>query len=179
MKLRILITSIMASTLLLTGATSFADDGKRLVRSVSSPPGVSEIPEPEGEHAFIKLMNFHVPAQLASGDLLTEGIEYYNIDDVLVKTELNAKPLINVYVYGPVIGFDDAHATSGYAGHGRRDGFAAVSLDDGETWKVTNLSNSADLSSFEVTTPLQDPGCADDPDSEPPVVCDEIGRAHV
>ncbi|MEN8180529.1 MAG: choice-of-anchor O protein [Pseudomonadota bacterium] len=36
-----------------------------------------------------------------------------------------------------------------------------MSLDDGETWKVTNLSNSADESSFEVSTPLQDPGEAD------------------
>jgi hypothetical protein len=64
-----------------------------------------------------------------------------------------AKPLINVYVYGPVIGFDNPEA-SGFAGHGRRDAFGAVSLDDGETWKVTNLSNSADQSSFIVSTPL-------------------------
>ena len=132
-----------------------ADDGQRLVRSVSSPPGITEDPEPEGEHAFIKLMNFYVPSQAANGELVP--IEYYNIDDVLVKTEEKAKPLINVYIYGPVVGFDNPEA-SGYAGHGRRDAFGAVSLDDGETWKVTNLSNSADKSSFEVSTPLQDPG---------------------
>ena len=83
MKLRILITSIIASTLLLSGITSFADDGERLVRSVSSPPGVTEDPEPEGEHAFIKLMNFHVPAQLANGELT--NIVYKNIYGVLVK----------------------------------------------------------------------------------------------
>ena len=47
---------------------------------------------------------------------------------------------------------------SGFVGHGRRDAFGAVSLDDGETWKVTNLSNSADKSSFTVSTPLVDPG---------------------
>ena len=87
-------------------------------------------------------------------------IEYFNIDDVLVKTEVKAKPLINVYVYGPVIGFEEPEA-SGFAGHGRRDAFGAVSLDDGETWKVTNLSNSADDSSFIVSTPLVDPGAAE------------------
>lgn len=63
-------------------------------------------------------------------------------------------------MYGPVISFENPEA-SGYAGHGRRDAFGAVSLDDGETWKVTNLSNSADQSSFEVSTPLQDPGVAE------------------
>ena len=79
---------------------------------------------------------------------------------MLVKTELNAKPLVNVYVYGPVISFENPLA-SGFSGHGRRDAFGAISLDDGETWKATNLSNSADESSFDVSTPLQDPGEAD------------------
>ena len=136
--------TVLASSLLLAGlagSTAFADDGQRLVRSVSSPPGDTENPEPEGEHAFIKLMNFHVPSQSADGNLVP--IEYYNIDDVLVKEETKAKPLFNVYIYGPVIGFENPEA-SGYAGHGRRDAFGAVSLDDGETWKVTNLFKSAD-----------------------------------
>jgi len=65
--------------------------------------------------------------------------------------------LINVYVYGPVIGFDD-FSQSGFPGHGRRDAFAAVSLDDGATWKRTNLSKSAYESSFEISTPIPDPG---------------------
>jgi hypothetical protein len=154
-KLTVLASSILLASL--AGSAAFADDGQRLVRSVSSPPGNTENPEPEGEHAFIKLMNFHVPSQDAAGTLVP--VEYYNIDDVLVKTEEKAKPLVNVYVYGPVIGFENPEA-SGFSGHGRRDAFGAVSLDDGETWKVTNLSNSADQSSFEVSTPLQDPGVA-------------------
>lgn len=144
--------------------TVFADDGQRMVRSVSSAPGISEDPEPEGEHAFIKLMNFRVPAQTASGDL-TEII-YNTIDGTPPTTGaysepvLTAKPLINAFVYGPVIGFEEPEA-SGFAGHGRRDAYGAVSLDDGETWKVTNLSNSGDQSSFVVSTPLQDPGVAE------------------
>ena len=36
-----------------------------------------------------------------------------------------------------------------------------MSLDDGETWKVTNLSNSGDESSFEIAEPgIPDPGVA-------------------
>ena len=154
----------LAFALSLTAGLAPADDGQRLVRSVSSPPGETQNPEPEGEHAFIKLMNFHVPTQRADGTL--EPVEYYNIDDVLVKTEEKAKPLINVYVYGPVIGFDD-FSQSGFPGHGRRDAFGAVSLDDGETWKTTNLSGSADQSSFTLADPVPDAGdpvCHDDPE---------------
>ncbi|MBP6733402.1 MAG: hypothetical protein KAX51_01530 [Chromatiaceae bacterium] len=55
--------------------------------------------------------------------------------------------MIAFALYGPVITFDDL-STDGFPGHGRRDAFAAVSLDDGSTWKRTNLSNSADRSSF-------------------------------
>jgi hypothetical protein len=152
-KLIVLASSILIASL--TGISALADDGERLVRDVSSSPGQTADPEPEGEHAFIKLMNFHVPAQQASGDL-TEII-YNNIDGVEVKREVIAKPLISAYIYGPVITFEEPEA-SGYTGHGRRDAFGAISLDDGETWKVTNLSNSADKSSFKVATPLLDPG---------------------
>jgi hypothetical protein len=38
-------------------------------------------------------------------------------------------------------------APIGFIGHGKRDAYAAVSLDDGITWKETNLSESADLTS--------------------------------
>ena len=68
-----------------------------------------------------------------------------------------AKPLINVFVYGPVDTFDD-FSQSGFPGHGRRDAFGAVSMDDGETWKATNLSNSGDKSSFTIQDPIPDPG---------------------
>lgn len=161
MKKRIILSSILTA-LSISTQVAYADDGERLVRSVSSPPGVTENPEPEGEHAFIKLMNFYVPAQSANGDLRgdTNPLSYKNIDGVEIKTETKAKPLINAYVYGPVVSFENPEA-SGFSGHGRRDAFTAVSLDDGETWKVTNLSNSADKSSFSVTTPLQDPGVAE------------------
>ena len=148
--------------LLVASGTALADDGQRLERSVSSAPGVSFVVEPEGEHAYMSFLNFYVPAQLANGEL-TE-IEYYNIDDVLVKTETEAKPLVNVYLFGPAITYDDItdenfnFSEAGFPGHGRRDAYGAVSLDDGETWKKTNLSNSGDKSSFTIPEPgIPDP----------------------
>jgi hypothetical protein len=145
----------LSLALLVASGSALADDGQMFTRSVSSAPGVSFVTEPEGEHAYMSMMNFYVPAQLASGEI-TE-IEYYNIDDVLVKVEPNAKPLINVYLFGPVITFDD-FSQSGFPGHGRRDAYAAVSLDDGATWKKTNLSDSGDKSSFDIPEPgIPDP----------------------
>ena len=55
-----------------------------------------------------------------------------------------AKPLISVYID------DRAHEleVKGGVSRGYFDAFVGVSLDDGTTWKTTNLSRSADLSSF-------------------------------
>ena len=119
---------------------AIADDGQLLVRNLS----------PKAEQAFIQLMNFYVPAQRADGSV--QSVAYFNSDQLLVKTEFKAKPLIGVYLHGPVIRFDDL-SQSGFPGHGRRDAYAAVSLDDGETWSPINLSNSADKSSYTIPPP--------------------------
>lgn len=50
---------------------------------------------------------------------------------------------------GPVTHIEDP-LYGGFPGHGKRDAFGAVSLDDGATWNRTNLSKSADLSSFTI-----------------------------
>ena len=105
----------------------------------------------EAEHAFIGQMKFYVTMQGAnglSGDSLAgtgkpDPRQYYNIDGVLEETRELAKPLIGVYMYGP---FEEVEHV-GFVGHGRRDAYAAVSLDDGITWKETNLSESAHLTS--------------------------------
>ena len=158
MSTRALALAVSATLSAAMVASAFADDSQILRRQISSPPGITEDPEPEGEHAFVKLMGFLVPTQRANGTV--EPVEYYNIEDVLVKTEVSAKPLISVYVFGPVIGFDD-FSQSGFPGHGKREAYGAVSLDDGETWQVTNLSNSADQSSFPLTTDFLVPDPAD------------------
>jgi hypothetical protein len=162
MKVRTFLTTALgaalATVVALAASTASADDGALLRRSVSSASGQTENPEPEAEHAFTAVMNFYVPAQTADGELLGEGgLVYATVDSESDYTTDIAKPLVNFYLYGPVIGFDD-FSQSGFPGHGRRDAWAAVSLDDGETWKRTNLSNSGEDSSFVVSTPIPDPG---------------------
>ena len=143
------LAGLAALSLLTTPA--FADDGELLRKSMSSAAGSVEFPVPEAEHAFIDYMKFYVPAQASSGALTP--IDYYDVDGNLVKTEEVARPLVGVYIYGPVSGVEG----TGFVGHGRRDAYAAISLDDGNTWKRTNLSESADKSSFTVSIPFPDP----------------------
>ena len=125
-----------------------ADDGALVRKSMAPSPGnAPPVPAgyiPEAEHTFIDMMKFYVPMQAANGTV--EPLEYDNIDDALVDTRALAKPLISVYMYGP---YEEVEGI-GFVGHGTREAYGAVSLDDGVTWKVTNLSESADLVSSDV-----------------------------
>ena len=150
---------------------SVADDGaianKSMSKTIDLPtfdegynlPPVEDL-VPEAEHAFTDMMGFYVPAQAANGLVLSEtaagGIPYCDIDNqpppgedcaAPVETLAVAKPLLNVFIFGPAFGVDG----TAYA-HSFMDTYAAVSLDDGETWKHTNLSESADQSSFNLDT---------------------------
>jgi hypothetical protein len=131
---------------------AFADDGYLVRKSMSHegseklPPGQTNKFPVENEHAFIQMMKFYVPIQQANGTVLDEGVDYLNIDEEVVDTRTLAKPLVGVYINGQVEGVDGV----GFVGHGKRDAWGAISLDDGETWKNTNLSESADLSSSDV-----------------------------
>lgn len=137
----VLLISMLASSV-------FADDGLKVLKSMShqaeaTVPGYID----ESEHAFIAQMKFYVPSQAANGivgDL--DSISYYNVDEALVATRTLAKPLVGVHLFGPVITVEGV----GFVGHGKRDAYASVSLDDGVTWKKENLSESSDLESSEV-----------------------------
>ena len=48
----------------------------------------------------------------------------------------------------------------GGASFGAHNAFSALSLDDGTSWKRTNLTNSADLSSFTLKNGYEYPGDA-------------------
>ncbi|MDW7669356.1 MAG: choice-of-anchor O protein, partial [Bacillota bacterium] len=101
--------------------------------------------------AKLELMQGYVPAQKANGDPV--DLEYYervydeNGDYVvnLLETRNEAKPLITAY-------------TDEVPGTGASDVFAAVSRDDGASWKITNISKSADKSSFELANGQDYPG---------------------
>jgi hypothetical protein len=131
--LAILIVLLVPTVLVL------ADDGTIFRKNVSATP------ELESENAALRMLPVYVPAQSSDGTVLTEGIEIINAEGAVVETRYYAQPLIAHYVDGHVEEIEDA---GGFPGHGERDAFGAVSLDGGATWKRSNLSQSADLSSF-------------------------------
>lgn len=106
---------------------------------------VSKSSDYENTKAKLEFAQFYVPAQKANGDPVK--LEYYEtvIDELtglpteeeeLVMARDKVKPLVSCYTQ--VV--DDES--------GAEDIIAAISRDEGETWKTTNLSKSADKSSF-------------------------------
>ncbi len=157
MKVKRLTFTLVLITMIMTmvGIVS-ADDGAMFRRNIS------KTPEQETERANLAHMTFYVPAQ-ASTDELTP-VEYYDAAGALVDTREYAKPLVAVYIDGlPEEELEDDESIYGIlsgAGFGAHDAYAAHSLDDGTTWKRTNLSNSADLSSFTLANGHPYPGDA-------------------
>ena len=143
-------SALLVPILLLAGLTASADDGEKTLKRMTGGnidnqltvlPGDIGHQVSDAEHAFIDMMRFYVPAQTADGTLLPTV--YNDVDGNLVEELSVAKPLVSVFIYGPTIPVHD----TAFA-HSFMDAFAGVSRDDGVTWKTTNLSQSADLSSF-------------------------------
>ncbi len=147
---RIFIIMALLVVFSMTASLVAADDGIVFRRNVS------KTPDAETEQAGLYMMDFYVPAQSAAGVVgpvtnydLVDGTDALDYPD-----RAYAKPLVSVYN-------DDIGApldAKGGMTFGHFDGFAGVSLDDGTTWKTTNLSNSSDLSSFTLDNGIQFPG---------------------
>ncbi len=137
------LTLSLTSAILLALVPAIADDGPIFRKNVS------KTPELESENAAIRMLPLYVPPQSSDGVPLTAGIDYNNADGTLVETREYARPLITHYIDGHVDSIDE-EGYGGFPGHGERDAFGAVSLDDGATWNRTNLSKSGDLSSFSI-----------------------------
>ena len=143
-------SALIVPALLLAWTAASADDGEITNKRMTGgsidnqltvlPADVFEEVS-HAEHAFTDMMKFYVPSQAASG--LLEPVEYYDVDDGYRETLTVAKPLVNVFIYGPAIEVPDTAFS-----HSFMDVFAAVSLNDGVNWKTTNLSQHADMSSF-------------------------------
>ncbi len=99
---------------------------------------VSKTPELVSTKAKMNIATMWFDARRADNTLLTdlgETIEYYDDEGNLIRETTRAKPIVVTYTdQDPITGADDT--------------WAAISRDDGETWKRTNLSRTADLSSF-------------------------------
>ncbi len=167
MKAKKVLFWMVVIVLLISTVVVLGDDGELFRRNVS------KTPDQETERANLNHMSFYVPAQSSDGTVLEEGIDYYDAEGALVDTRAYAKPLVAVYIDSlpehededededgnEDVNEDELQAMSG-AGFGAHDAYAAVSLDDGSTWKRTNLSMSADLSSFILANGHEYPGDA-------------------
>jgi hypothetical protein len=119
---------------------------------------ISKTPDQETDRANINHMAFYVPAQTAAGEVIT--ITYEFLDGTTMERDY-AKPLIAVYIDAypeEEEEGDAAYQILSGAGWGKHDAYAAASLDDGATWKDTNLSESAHLSSFYLANGTPYPG---------------------
>lgn len=130
-------------------APALADNGPMVRKQVTKTPGL------ESEKAQLSMMQFYVPATRANGELTV--VEYFtDLDgdnkpdvDVPFLTRDHAKPLIVTYWDEEPSGAAYDILTGDEVGINiRRDAFGAFSLDDGDTWKELNLSESAVESSF-------------------------------
>ncbi len=156
-RLIILITLAVVGALLLAGAV-LAEDGLLFRRNIS------KTPDAETEMAAVYMMDFYVPAQSSAG--LVGPINNYILDDdaetVAYAARDYAKPLISVYiddVNAPIGTLQDGFVSiQGGMAYGHFDAFAGVSLDDGTSWKTTNLSNSGGESSFFLEDGTPSPG---------------------
>jgi len=128
--------------MLLCAAVAWGDDGTIFRRNVSKTPDL------ETEHATIRMLPLYVPPQASDGTLLG-SIDYLRDDGQVTETREYVRPLISHYNDGHVE-FIEEDGYGGFPGHGERDAFAAVSLDDGATWSRTNLSKSGDQSSISI-----------------------------
>ncbi len=154
---KVLIFAVTVLMLLSMTVTAFAEDGVLFRRNIS------KTPDNETEKAAIYMMDFYVPAQASTGEV--GPVDNYYLDDGTTDDDGNplyidayeprdyAKPLISVWI-------DDLHPEDAKGGitFGHFDAFVGVSLDDGTSWKTTNLSRSSDLSSFNLATGEAYPG---------------------
>lgn len=101
---------------------------------------VSRSEETQTSKAKIEVLPVYVPAHRANGDPVE--LTYRDAYGAVTSVRTEAKPLVAVYaeeMQGCYIEGEDRLA---------RDVYAAVSVDEGSTWKRVNLSRSADRSSF-------------------------------
>jgi hypothetical protein len=134
----------------MTVGVAMAEDGILFRRDIS------KTPDNETEKAAIFMMDFYVPAQSSTG--LVGPIDNYQLDDGTTVGGIDAedypdrnyaKPLVSVYIDDLT---NELEELKGGISFGKFDAFVGVSLDDGTSWKTTNLSKSADLSSFFLST---------------------------
>lgn len=117
---------------------------------------VSKTSDLTNTKAKLELMTKYVTARRANDDPVTMTYQYYEGDDpegnpqYITSTRDIVKPLVSCYV-------EEVEGTDG------SDVVVAISRDEGETWHRTNVSNSADKSSFKTEDGYEYPGTVKKP----------------
>ncbi len=119
----------------LVSAEDAVENLERSVGSEMARRNVSKTPAMASAKAKLEMMPVLVPATAANEEPVAGGIDYYDENGNFLYNRTTVKPLVALYA-------DQIPET------GASDTFAAISRDDGKTWKRTNLSRTADLSSF-------------------------------
>lgn len=161
-KRSIIFTGLTAILLIVMLASmAVAEDGLLFRRNIS------KTPDAETEQAALFMMDFYVPAQKSTGEVAP--IVYPLLADettVAYEDRDYAKPLVSAYIddigthageESEALGLD---SINGAVAIGAFDAFIGVSLDDGTSWKTTNISNASDLSSFTLADGTIYPGDA-------------------
>ena len=154
------LTAILLIVMLASMAV--AEDGVLFRRDIS------KTPDAETEKSAIYMMDFYVPAQASTGlvgpvdnYLLPDGVEAEDGTNIAYVPRDYAKPLVTVWIDdhgGEVEPTEGIESIQGGISFGHFDAFVGVSLDDGTSWRTTNLSRSADLSSFNLADGHAYPG---------------------
>ncbi|MDX9833408.1 MAG: choice-of-anchor O protein [Anaerolineae bacterium] len=153
MKTKILLFALIV--VMLASNLAYAEDGALFRRNIS------KTPDAETEKAAIYMMDFYVPAQASTG--LVGPVIYPPLADSedttpLYEDRYYAKPLVSVYIDDTGGDVAISEAIRGGMSFGHFDAYVGVSLDDGTSWRTTNLSRSADLSSFFLANGYAYPG---------------------
>jgi hypothetical protein len=116
------------------------DDGEWTMKNISWTPYWPT------EFANVQMARFYVPSQDRLGNLVP--VVYKKKDGTVVMTRTDAKPLVAAFNDGSVVDPVWQNPVTGeefepaFSGHGKRDVFSSISLDDGNTWNRYNLSVS-------------------------------------
>jgi len=94
---------------------------------------ISKTPEMKSDKAKIEILPVYVPALTSDGSSTT--VVYHDDDGEVIEERSVAKPIVVAYL-------DEVEGT------GASDVFVAISRDDGDTWKRSNISRTAGKSSL-------------------------------
>ncbi len=142
-QMKLIVSATLTALAVAYGPCAYAvdgDDGQLFLKNLMYTP------DKLSEFANVQMMRFYVPSQNNAGALVP--VVYKRPDGGILGTRNMAKPLVAAFNDGTVVDPSWTNPVTGetfepaFAGHGQRDVFSQISLDDGNSWRRGNLSAS-------------------------------------